>query len=188
MADRRQSIMDAALPIFVKKGYSSTTIADVRRVSGATTGSIYHFFAGKPGIAVAIWKAANLEWEQNTIALRKGDSPREMIEATVLGLMRWALQDRALFLFYEEMRIRALTDPDLVEILNISRLEFEKAAAVYRTWKEAGFVREIPWPLASALIVGPAYDYLKKCGDIKCHSKNTEALAHGAWEVIRSQE
>jgi len=185
MPDRRQSILETALPVFVQKGYSSTTIADIRRASGATTGSLYHFFNGKAGIAVALWKTANTEWERLTISKRQGSSPKEMVEATVLGLAEWALQDRALFLFYEEMRIRALTDPELVEILDVSQHDFAKASAVYQSWVECGLVQDIPWPLASALIVGPTYDYLRKCNRLQDHGENLKILAARAWDAVR---
>jgi AcrR family transcriptional regulator len=185
MSDRRQSILDAALSVFVEKGYSSATIADIRRASGATTGSIYHFFGGKPDIAVEIWKTANTEWEKIAISKRSSETPKEMIQTVVLGLAEWALQDRALFLFYEEMRIRALTDPELVEILTVSKQGFEEAEKVYQSWVDMGAVRDLPWPLASALIVGPTYDYLRKCGGIEQPEANAIHLAESAWDIVR---
>ncbi len=45
--ERRRSILEAALDCFLEKGYIATTINDIREASGATTGSIYHFFDGK---------------------------------------------------------------------------------------------------------------------------------------------
>ncbi|HTO27428.1 MAG TPA: TetR family transcriptional regulator, partial [Devosia sp.] len=44
--DRRRQILDAALSAFLERGYAATSIADIRARSGASTGSIYHFFAG----------------------------------------------------------------------------------------------------------------------------------------------
>lgn len=82
------------------------------------------------------------------------------------------------------MRIRALTDPDLSEILEISRQGFEAAAAVYQQWVDQGAVIDIDWPLASALIVGPTYDYLRKSGNIQDHQQNISILASQAWTVI----
>lgn len=184
MTDRRQTILDAALPLFVQKGYAATTISDIKHASGATTGSIYHFFEGKPAIAIALWQIANQAWEASVEKMRHSRTPQEMVETTVYGLAEWALRDRALFLFFEEMRIRALTDPDLSEILEISRQGFEAAAAVYQQWVDQGAVIDIDWPLASALIMGPTYDYLRKSGNIQDHQQNISILASQAWTVI----
>lgn len=87
MSDRKQSILDAALPLFVEHGYAGTTIADIRNSSGATTGSIYHFFAGKPGIAIALWQEANHVWMENVEAHRSRRTPKEMVTSTVRGLL-----------------------------------------------------------------------------------------------------
>ncbi|MEM6610175.1 MAG: TetR/AcrR family transcriptional regulator [Pseudomonadota bacterium] len=187
MPDRRTSILDAALQVFVEKGYSSATIADIRALSGATTGSIYHFFDGKPSVAIAIWKSANDEWERLSISKRTDDTPKTIVQATVIGLAEWALNNRALFLFYEELRIRALTDPDLIEIREISKDGAQRATAVYAKWVSAGVVYDLPWPLASALIVGPTYDYLRKSGDLEDPSTVIPKLAECAWAAVCRQ-
>ena len=44
---RREEILTAALSCFLDKGFERTTLGDIRARSGASTGSIYHFFAGK---------------------------------------------------------------------------------------------------------------------------------------------
>lgn len=187
MTDRRQTILDAALPLFVQKGYAATTISDIKRASGATTGSIYHFFDGKPAIAITLWQNTNQAWEECVYQMRQSKDPREMVETTVHGLAEWALRDRALFLFFEEMRIRALTDPDLSEIVEISRRGFESAAAVYQQWVDQGAVIDMDWPLASALIVGPTYDYLRKSGQIKNHTSNIDILVAQAWAAVKTK-
>ena len=50
----RQPIVDAAVTLFRRQGYSGTGLADIVEVSGAPKGSLYHYFpAGKASIAVA---------------------------------------------------------------------------------------------------------------------------------------
>ncbi len=173
------------MPLFVTKGYSSTTIMDIRKASGATTGSIYHFFEGKPGIAVALWESANDDWQKRTTCQIGGGTPKEMVQASVKGLAEWALADRALFLFYEDMRIRALTTPELKAISDTLREGFDRGRSIYKTWVEAGAVRDMPWPLASALMLGPTYDYLRKCGDRREHRAVVRSLAELAWQAIK---
>ncbi len=56
--ERRESILEAALGCFLEKGYIATTINDIREASGATTGSIYHFFDGKGALALALLEDA----------------------------------------------------------------------------------------------------------------------------------
>ena len=184
MADRRQEILHAALPIFVEKGYIGTTIADIRKASGATTGSIYHFFAGKPGLAIALWEDANTLWMTRAEAGRQSRTPEEIVTTTVRGLLEWATANRNLFLFFEELRIRAHSDPDLRPILDEIAQTHEAAAEIYLDWAAQGQVRDMAWPVASALIVGPAYDYLRKCRNISDHGDAIEKLVENAWNSV----
>ncbi|PIE12064.1 MAG: TetR family transcriptional regulator [Rhodobacterales bacterium] len=185
MSDRKQTILDAALPLFVAQGYAGTTMADIRKASGATTGSIYHFFKGKSGIATVLWQQANRAWLANTETLRTARTPQDMTTSTVRGLLEWATENRPLFLFFEDLRMRARSDPDLVLLRDEIATTHKEAAAIYGEWVKRGAVRDIPWPVASALIVGPAYDYLRKCAPADDHEEAIVLLCSQAWNAVR---
>ncbi len=53
---RRQAILNAALDVFTAKTLTSATMEDIRAKSGASTGSIYHHFASKEHIIVALFE------------------------------------------------------------------------------------------------------------------------------------
>ena len=40
--NKKKKILDAALQIFVKKGYSDTRMDDIVKMSGMSKGAIYH--------------------------------------------------------------------------------------------------------------------------------------------------
>jgi AcrR family transcriptional regulator len=46
----RLAILDAALRLFARKGYSETSIADIARGVGSSKGLIYHYFSSKEQI------------------------------------------------------------------------------------------------------------------------------------------
>lgn len=187
MTDRRQQILDAALPIFLEKGYAGATISDIRKASGATTGSIYHFFSGKPGIAVALWREANATWAQKSVATRGPGTPEDMVKASLRGLLEWATANRPMFLFFEELRIRALSDPDLHPITEQIEQTHAKADTLYQDWARQGVVKPLPWALASALMMGPAYDYLRKYRLDDNLDADIKTLLDAAWDAIRAQ-
>lgn len=54
-AKHRQSIIDAAVTLFRRRGYAATGTADIVELSGAPKGSLYHYF---PGGKAAIGQAA----------------------------------------------------------------------------------------------------------------------------------
>jgi TetR/AcrR family transcriptional regulator, repressor of fatR-cypB operon len=51
----RGQVLGSALRLFTEKGYFNTSVQDVVRDSGVSTGSIYHHFKDKEGIAKALY-------------------------------------------------------------------------------------------------------------------------------------
>lgn len=45
---RRSEILDASFALFASRGYHALSMRDLARELGATTGTLYHWFAGKP--------------------------------------------------------------------------------------------------------------------------------------------
>ena len=52
--DTRARIIEAARTLFLAKGYFSTSITDILHVAHANTGSLYHFFATKQDLLLAV--------------------------------------------------------------------------------------------------------------------------------------
>lgn len=52
----RESLIDAALTVFGRKGYSLTTLSDVAKEVGVTRGAIYWHFGGKEELYAALVK------------------------------------------------------------------------------------------------------------------------------------
>jgi TetR/AcrR family transcriptional repressor of nem operon len=50
----RVRLVRAAMQLFAEKGYGSTSIADILRVAGVNSGSLYYFFPGKQDLLIAV--------------------------------------------------------------------------------------------------------------------------------------
>src|SRR5687767_3464737 len=55
--DTRDRILYAALKLFARKGYASTSVADILAEAGVNAGSLYHFFPGKQDVLLAVLDA-----------------------------------------------------------------------------------------------------------------------------------
>lgn len=51
----RQEIFDAALNLFVTKGYKQTTMRDIATAAGRSIGLTYHYFDNKETLILALW-------------------------------------------------------------------------------------------------------------------------------------
>ena len=55
--ETKERIVYAALELFARKGYASTSVADILHAAGVNAGSLYHFFPGKQDVLLAVLDA-----------------------------------------------------------------------------------------------------------------------------------
>ncbi|MGV8839050.1 MAG: TetR/AcrR family transcriptional regulator [Bauldia sp.] len=183
---RRGAILAAALGLFLERGYAATSIADIRAASGASTGSIYHFFRGKGGIAHALLTEAVDGW--TAAGGVEADAPAELaIKASVTGLVRWAVANPGQFRFMDELRSLSRVDPDLAEVGEALAAGQSASSAAYRRYVAAGQVKPLAWPIAHAVIFGPAYAWLRLPAETQKPGprRAAELLADAAWDAVR---
>ncbi len=65
----REKVIATALWLFTRKGYFNTSMRDITRESAVSTGSIYHYFKDKEGVATALFEALleRMQTELDTI-------------------------------------------------------------------------------------------------------------------------
>ncbi|MBN9316448.1 MAG: TetR/AcrR family transcriptional regulator [Devosia sp.] len=185
--DRRTQILDAALACFLDRGYAATSIADIRAGSGASTGSIYHFFSNKGALASALVERAVAGWGAATAAIQPGMPAEAAIRASVSGLVIWGLERPAERRFLDEMRSLARLDPTLADVDQYFARGALAASALYAEYRERGEVRDLPWPVAHALMLGPAYDFLRHADPAEAPAQAAALLADAAWDAVRLQ-
>ena len=185
--ERRESILEAALGCFLEKGYIATTINDIREASGATTGSIYHFFDGKGALAMALLEDAVAGWSGESKAA--SDTADAVIKASTAGLVNWGLKNPELFRFMDEIRTLSATAPEFAGIADTLIEGQSSASAAYGKFVKARKVKDLPWPVAHSLILGPAYNYLRLAttGRARVAAKRAaDALSDAAWASVKA--
>lgn len=187
-AGRRRTILDAAEALFLDRGYGVVTIADIRAASGASTGSIYHAFGSKQGIALALARRALAGWAEAVGAAQQGESAEQLIRATVAGLLTWGSAHPGAFALLD--RFRSIDDcgedgtRSLGAFLDEQRQQSSDALAALAA---SGQIRPIPAAAGQALILGPAYEYLRACQAMPAPLVVDEAImlfADAAWKSV----
>ena len=184
--ERRESILEAALGCFLENGYTATTINDIREASGATTGSIYHFFDGKGALALALLEDAVSGWSGESKA--SSDTAEATIKASAGGLVSWGLKNPDLFRFMDEIRTLSVTAPEFASIADTLTEGQGAASAAYAKFVKSRKVKDLPWPVAHSLILGPAYNYLRLAttGRARVAAKRAvDAIADAAWAAVK---
>ena len=86
---------------FTERGYDATTMEQVRAVSGASIGSIYHHFKNKEELASALYLEGYVAFCGATVAsLQRASTPEEAVRQVAIRPLRWSREhvDRARFM------------------------------------------------------------------------------------------
>ncbi|MBF1659031.1 MAG: TetR/AcrR family transcriptional regulator [Rothia mucilaginosa] len=79
-AARRAQIIEAAISCFLEKGYTNTSMSDIIKASGLSSGSIYSHFSGKEDILISAINERLENVKNLYAALPEGAGPQDILE------------------------------------------------------------------------------------------------------------
>ena len=187
-ADRIAAILGAALECYEELGWSATTIADIRRRSGASTGSIYHHFGDKEGIAAALY-LETLERYRRPLRerLSRSRTARGTVRGIVLHHIEWAAENPTWARYLMEMRGSEAVKRAEAELKASNRLFLEEIRAHLQRWIDAGDLLDLPHVLYAPLLIGPAADVVRWWLRGRIHQdleSLAKPLADAAWRAL----
>ena len=80
-AARRAQIIEAAISCFLEKGYTNTSMSDIIKASGLSSGSIYSHFSGKEDILIGAVNERLNNVKELYATLPEGAGPQDLLEA-----------------------------------------------------------------------------------------------------------
>jgi AcrR family transcriptional regulator len=102
VGDKREAIIDAALDLFVERGFYGTAVPEIADHAGVGAGTIYRYFESKEALVNAIYKQQKMRFAQ--VAL--GDFPatastREQFRTLWMRMAKFACAQPKAFVFME---------------------------------------------------------------------------------------
>ena len=79
-AARRAQIIEAAIACFIEHGYTNTSMSDIIKASGLSSGSIYSHFTGKEDILISAINERLTSIKALYAALPEGAGPQDILE------------------------------------------------------------------------------------------------------------
>lgn len=153
----REKLLDAALKVFSKKGYATTTLDDIAKEAGVTRGAIYwHFKGGKAEIFTEILnKGFGRVNDLVNRLMSEGGRPLEILERIMVRLLQFVEEDDDYRAVQEIMIFKMTDDPDLSLRLEDKKHAQEESvsyiAGLIEQAKEAGEVRQDADPMTVAI-------------------------------------
>lgn len=86
-AARRAQIIEAAISCFLEKGYTNTSMSDIIKASGLSSGSIYSHFTGKEDILISAINERLENVKNLYAALPEGAGPQDILETIYTNQM-----------------------------------------------------------------------------------------------------
>jgi AcrR family transcriptional regulator len=104
---RRNQIIDTALKLFAEKGFSNTTIKDISEAAGTSLGLMYHYFASKDDLLIAVFERHSfLEPLRNMLNIRDTKPVRDVLYTIASGFYELLKDKKELVnIVFNEMRI-----------------------------------------------------------------------------------
>jgi AcrR family transcriptional regulator len=187
---RPRAILDAALEAFAAKGFSAATVADVRRISGASTGSIYHHFGGgKEHLAAALYLDGLRDYQRGLLrTLRRHDGAQEGIRAIARHHLRWVAANPELARFLASRRgTEGLPDAES-DLRDLNRETFAAVTEWLAPHVASGAVKDLPIDVFYTLLIGPAQEFSRHWLEGRMRTsiaRAEEILGDAAWDATK---
>lgn len=186
-------VLETALRLFDRQGYSATTIEDVKSQSDVSVGVIYHHFGSKEGIAGALYVESLTDFQRGLVRAIDLPEPgaQHAIQAAVGYHLGWMDQNRARAAFMLRRRETEITQANRSDVGQLNQRLLAEIELWYRPRVEADEIRDLPLPLLYAIWFGPTQEYARTVLDGPLPKRGTRLsdataeLAGAAWAALR---
>ena len=180
-ADRRESILAAALASFDEHGYAAVTVADILARSGASTGSLYHHFASKEQLFAELYAETVRQTQESAFAaLKRHNNIEDSLKALVSSYLQWVHRNPMAARFLLTMRDAEFQAEARIEALNqdfAARISSWYAKADRQQW-----TLELHPDLVHSILLGPSEVFARRW----LQGKTTTPLRRAAGELAEA--
>jgi AcrR family transcriptional regulator len=156
--DRPDEVLDAALALFVAKGYAHTSVAEIARAAGISKGAVYLYFPSKQAILEGLVRRAVTPVATRALAsadLAQGDM-RKVLSAALHGIAQ-GLADPNTFAVPKIVIREAVVAPEIADMYRRAVFDTVLPAAIglIEAAIASGQMRKVDPELTLRSVMGP---------------------------------
>ncbi len=103
--DKRDKIIQAAIQLFVEKGFQATSTTSITNLAGVGTGTLFVYFKNKNELINAVYLESKKKMGQSVMQVFDVDADFEAnLEAVWTAVVHWALQNEKEFNFINQFK------------------------------------------------------------------------------------
>ncbi len=183
--DKREAILDAALDLFVERGFYGTAVPEIADAAGVGAGTIYRYFESKEALVNAIYRQQKQRFASVALADFPNSSTRELFRTMWMRMAKFATENPKAFVFMELHHHQRYLDAEsrALEQRMLELFSGIVVAAQARRELKAG-----PPRLLMGIVLGAFVGVIRSCVEVEQSLDTADwALAEQVlWEAVRA--
>jgi len=183
--DKREAIMQAALELFVERGYHGTAVPHVAERAGVGAGTIYRYFANKEGLVNALYQSYKEQAGRELLETMRVDAPaREQFSQFWACMKHFVQEHPQAFAFLELHHHASYLDATSREVE--LRLRTFVVGFIEHT-QERGEIKRIQPDVLIGIVLGIFIGVVRQSweGHLELTDDAFAAAERCCWEAIR---
>jgi AcrR family transcriptional regulator len=182
--DKREAIMNAALELFVERGFFGTIVPDIADRAGVGAGTIYRYFESKEALVNAIYREQKLLFGRIAVDEFPVTAPtREQFRVLWTRMAKFATENPSSFGFLELHHHAQYLDAESRAVEQ--RISALFANVVIRA-QARGELKQGDPRILMGLVMGAFIGVIRNCGDGPLDETRWVLAEQCMWEAIRA--
>jgi AcrR family transcriptional regulator len=184
--DKKDSIINAALKLFVDNGFHGTATGKIAQEAGVANGTLFNYFKSKDELVIALYVSVKEDMADFLLKnTSNSDNLKEIMKSQFLASLFWALDNQLKFRFIQQFH----TSPYLEKVeQDIVQSQVLPHLTLIQTGIDKGIIKKLPVDFVYAIVSSQtfgAYQYLisKNMTQVQRHD-TIEQTFELLWDMI----
>ncbi len=184
--DKRESIVDAALALFVERGFFGTAVPEIADRAGVGAGTIYRYFESKEALVNSIYRQQKLHFANVVLdGFPTATNTREQFRQLWMRMAKFATENTDAFVFLELHHHQRYLD---AESRAVENRMLDLFTGVVTAAQARGELKAGPPRLLMGLVMGAFIGVIRSCVEIDqaLDSADWKLAEQCIWEAVRA--
>ena len=184
--DKREAILDAALELFVERGFYGTAVPEIADRASVGAGTIYRYFDSKEALVNAIYRQQKMMFAQVALGDFPATAPtREQFRTLWMRMAQFATAHPKAFVFMELHHHQRYLDAENVAL---EQRMLDLFSNVVVQAQARGDLKQGPPRLLMGIVMGAFVGVIRSCVEIDqpLESADWKLAEQILWEAVRS--
>lgn len=186
VTDKREAIMNAALDLFVERGFFGTAVPEIADQAGVGAGTIYRYFESKEALVNELYRQEKQRFATDVIEnFPATQTAREQFRTLWMRMAKFAVESSKSFVFLELHHHARYLD---AQSQALEQRMLEMFTSVVVAAQARGELKAGPPRLLMGIVMGAFVGVIRSCVEIEqpASTADWKLAEQCVWEAIRA--